>query len=151
MVYAMFSIGILGFIVWAHHMYMSKLQNNTLKLKTDTALLFQEQFKYLKTTHSYHLVDPSPWPAVASFGAFMITSGLVLYMHKFVGGWNLFVSGFLVTFYVMYTWWRDVIREATFEEQHSVAVQKGLRLGMILFIVSEIMFFFAFFLVFFSF
>jgi hypothetical protein len=30
--------------------------------------------------------------------------------------------------YVMYTWWRDVIREATFEEQHSVAVQKGLDL-----------------------
>jgi len=24
-------------------------------------LLYKEQFKYLKTTHSYHLVDPSPW------------------------------------------------------------------------------------------
>jgi cytochrome c oxidase subunit 3 len=49
----------------------------------------------------------------------------------------------------MYTWWRDVIREATFEEQHTVAVQKGLRLGMVLFIVSEVMFFFAFFWAFF--
>ena len=38
-------------------------------------LLFKEQFKYLKTTHSYHLVDPSPWPIVASFGAFMLTTG----------------------------------------------------------------------------
>ena len=132
---------------------MSVLQNKALKLANSQfdrgTLRFQEQFKYLKTTHSYHLVDPSPWPAVASLGAFMITSGLVLYMHKFVGGWNLFLSGFLVTFYVMYTWWRDVVREATFEEQHSVAVQKGLRLGMILFIVSEIMFFFAFFWAFF--
>ena len=45
-------------------------------------MLFQEQFKYLKTTHSYHLVDPSPWPAVASLGAFMITSGGVLYMVR---------------------------------------------------------------------
>ena len=26
-------------------------------------LLYKEQFKYLKTTHSYHLVDPSPWRA----------------------------------------------------------------------------------------
>ena len=26
-------------------------------------LLFKEQFKFLKTTHSYHLVDPSPWRA----------------------------------------------------------------------------------------
>ena len=49
-----------------------------------------------------------------------------------MGGWSLFQSGFIVTFYVMYTWWRDVIREATFEDQHSVVVQKGLRLGMIL-------------------
>ena len=117
----------------------------------NTQVFSINQFKYLKTTHSYHLVDPSPWPATASLGAFMITSGLVLYMHKFFGGWNLFISGFLVVFYVMYTWWRDVVREATFEEQHTVAVQKGLRLGMILFIVSEVMFFFVFFLVFFSF
>jgi hypothetical protein len=35
-------------------------------------LLLKEQFKYLKTTHSYHLVDPSPWPIVASLGAFML-------------------------------------------------------------------------------
>jgi cytochrome c oxidase subunit 3 len=66
-----------------------------------------------------------------------------------MGGWTLFQSGFLLTLYVMYTWWRDVIREATFEDQHTVAVQKGLRLGMILFIVSEVMFFFAFFWAFF--
>ena len=64
----------------------------------------------------------------------MLTSGLVLFMHKFVGGWDLFQTGFILIIYVMYTWWRDVIREATFEDKHSVAVQKGLRLGMILFI-----------------
>ena len=49
----------------------------------------------------------------------------------------------------MWVWWRDIIREAVLEEQHSFIVQKGLRLGMILFIVSEIMFFFAFFWAFF--
>lgn len=53
--------------------------------------------------------------------------------------------GGLVIFYVVYNWYRDIIREATFEEQHSIVVQNVLRLGMILFIVSEIMFFFAFF------
>jgi heme/copper-type cytochrome/quinol oxidase subunit 3 len=108
-------------------------------------LLLKEQFKFLKTTHSYHLVDPSPWPIVAALGAFMFTSGGVLYMHKFNGGWNLFSTGLITILYVMYTWWRDIVREATFEDQHSIVVQKGLRLGMILFIVSEIMFFFAFF------
>ena len=106
-------------------------------------------FKYIKTKHSYHLVDPSPWPFFASLGAFMLTLGGVLYMHKFNGGWDLFKTGFCIILYVMYTWWRDVIREATFEDSHTITVQKGLRLGMILFIVSEIMFFFAFFWAFF--
>jgi heme/copper-type cytochrome/quinol oxidase subunit 3 len=45
----------------------------------------------------------------------------------------------------MYVWWRDIIREGTFEGQHTMAVQQGLRQGVLLFIVSEIMFFFAFF------
>ena len=43
------------------------------------------------------------------------------------------------------SWWRDVIREATLEGCHTSRVLKGLKMGMILFIVSEIMFFFAFF------
>jgi cytochrome c oxidase subunit 3 len=49
----------------------------------------------------------------------------------------------------MVIWWRDVIRESTFQGHHTLAVQVGLRYGMILFIVSEIMFFFAFFWAFF--
>jgi len=110
----------------------------------------RNRFKYLKTKHSWHLVDPSPWPLVASLGAFFMTLGSVLYMNKFLGGAQLALVGISALLYVMYTWWRDIIREATFEEQHTQAVQRGLRLGMVLFIVSEIMFFFAFFLSFFS-
>ena len=120
-------------------------EKNTVK----KILFFKRQFNYLKTAHSYHLVDPSPWPILASLGAFMLTSGFVLYMHKFVGGWQLLVTGFILIIYIMFTWWRDVVREATFEDQHTITVQKGLRLGMILFIISEIMFFFAFFWAFF--
>lgn len=109
----------------------------------------REHFKYIKTRHSFHLVDPSPWPLVASIGALLLTTGGVLFMHKFQNGYYSFLSGFLIILYVMYTWWRDIVREATYEEQHTFAVQRGLRLGMILFIVSEIMFFFAFFWAFF--
>ena len=49
----------------------------------------------------------------------------------------------------MVVWWRDIIREATFEGQHTVQVQRGLRWGMARFIVSEVMFFVAFFWAFF--
>ena len=106
-------------------------------------------FNYLKTTHNFHLVDPSPWPLVASLGGWMLTTGGVLYMHKIQGGWFLFLTGVLTLILVMYTWWRDVIREATFEDKHTRIVQKSLRLGMVLFIVSEAMFFVSFFWAFF--
>jgi len=100
--------------------------------------------------HPFHLVDPSPWPFVGSFGALSLTFGGVMYMHNYSGGWTLFLSGFLTILFVMYSWWRDIIREGTFEGQHTFVVQKGLRMGMLLFIVSEIMFFFAFFWAFFD-
>jgi cytochrome c oxidase subunit 3 len=132
-----------------HTLNSVNLNKKVDKSTVQETLLFKEQFKYLKTAHSYHLVDPSPWPLLASLGGFMLTSGLVLYMHKFIGGWQLLITGFTLILYIMYTWWRDVVREATFEDQHSITVQKGLRLGMVLFIVSEVMFFFAFFWAFF--
>jgi cytochrome c oxidase subunit 3 len=128
---------------------LNSISNKREPLNLFINLYNKEQFKYLKTRHSFHLVDPSPWPLVAALGALMITTGGVMYMHKFQGGGLLFLTGFSTVLYVMFTWWRDIIREATFEEQHTFAVQRGLRLGMILFIVSEIMFFFAFFWAFF--
>jgi cytochrome c oxidase subunit 3 len=51
--------------------------------------------------------------------------------------------------FMMFVWWRDIIREGTFEGQHTKRVQLGLRMGVLLFIVSEIMFFFGFFWAFF--
>ena len=121
-------------------MYISRKKTNFLKSE-----LINSFFYYLKTRHSFHLVDPSPWPLVASLGALMLTTGSVLYLHQIEDGYNLFLTGLSVIFYVMFTWWRDIIREAMLEGQHTFSVQRGLRLGMILFIVSEVMFFFAFF------
>ena len=102
-------------------------------------------YEYIKTKHSWHLIDPSPWPILTSTGAFITTTGLVMYMHSYQNGWFVLFNGLIILLSSTYMWWRDVVREATFEEQHTYSVQRGLRLGMILFIVSEIMFFFAFF------
>lgn len=99
--------------------------------------------------HSFHLVDPSPWPIVSAFSALMLTFGGVLYMHGYSGGFFLVKFGFLMILFMMYCWWRDIIREATLEGQHTKSVQTGLKMGMILFILSEVMFFVAFFWAFF--
>jgi cytochrome c oxidase subunit 3 len=122
---------------------------NNLVLNNREFKFQNNNYKYIQTKHSWHLVDPSPWPLVASLGGFSMTSGGVLYMHNYIGGGNLLITGVLMVLYVMYTWWRDIVREATFEEQHTFSVQRGMRLGMILFIVSEVMLFFAFFWAFF--
>jgi cytochrome c oxidase subunit 3 len=105
--------------------------------------------KSAKHGHSFHLVDPSPWPLLGSLSAVMITFSGVAYMHGYIGGGSSLVLGFISLFVVLWGWWRDIVREATFEGQHTRSVQTGLRSGMILFIVSEVMFFVAFFWAFF--
>jgi len=99
--------------------------------------------------HPFHMVDPSPWPLVAAFSALLSTTGGVMYMHSYEGGGFALATGQLMILYSMYVWWRDIVREATFEGHHTQRVQVGLRYGVLLFIVSEIMFFFAFFWAFF--
>lgn len=95
--------------------------------------------------HQYHLVDPSPWPIVACIGLFFLTLGSAMFFHKKPFGEYIAIAGLLTVFYVMYVWWRDVIRESIAGKAHTALVRKGLRIGMGLFILSEVMFFFAFF------
>jgi heme/copper-type cytochrome/quinol oxidase subunit 3 len=99
--------------------------------------------------HLYHLVDPSPWPLVTAFSVFGMLVGGVMYMHSIVNGLFVLFIGLVVTVFCCILWWRDVIREATYEGHHTSVVQKGLRYGMVFFIVSEVMFFVAFFWAFF--
>lgn len=99
--------------------------------------------------HPFHLVDPSPWPLFTSLAAFATTFGGVMYMHSYEHGGLVLALGLSMVVYGMSVWWRDVIREATYEGHHTSRVQTGLRYGMILFIASEIMFFVAFFWAFF--
>jgi len=97
--------------------------------------------------HPYHLVDPSPWPAIGAVSAFALALGAIAYMH----GYPIWVTvpGILGILYTMVVWWRDVIKESN-EGYHTPIVQLGLRYGMILFIASEVMFFVAWFWAFFD-
>nr|ALO70744.1 cytochrome c oxidase subunit 3 [Neobisnius villosulus] len=93
--------------------------------------------------HPYHLVDVSPWPLLGALGAMITMIGLIKWFHFFNN--NLFMLGSLITTLVMYQWWRDVVREGTFQGLHTFQVTMGLRWGMILFITSEVFFFISFF------
>nr|YP_007183117.1 cytochrome c oxidase subunit III [Neophema chrysogaster]AFN22136.1 cytochrome c oxidase subunit III [Neophema chrysogaster] len=97
--------------------------------------------------HPYHMVDPSPWPILGAIAALLTTSGLTMWFHY--NSPQLLALGLLSTTLVMLQWWRDVVRESTFQGHHTPTVQKGLRYGMILFITSELFFFLGFFWAFF--
>nr|YP_009330853.1 cytochrome c oxidase subunit III [Emberiza siemsseni]APD83794.1 cytochrome c oxidase subunit III [Emberiza siemsseni] len=97
--------------------------------------------------HSYHMVDPSPWPILGAASALLTTSGLTMWFHY--NSPRLLILGLISTALVMFQWWRDIVRESTFQGHHTPTVQKGLRYGMALFITSEAFFFLGFFWAFF--
>jgi cytochrome c oxidase subunit 3 len=99
--------------------------------------------------HSFHLVDPSPWPIITAGCLFGLTSGTAMYFHDFQNGFELAKYSAIFIFFIMLLWFRDIVREGTFQGMHTVQVQNGLRLGVLLFITSEVLFFFSFFWAFF--
>jgi len=66
-------------------------------------------------------------------------------MKGFKYGLILLYLGLILLASTFFFWLRDVVREATYQGYHTKKVIKGLKLGMVLFIISEICFFLAFF------
>nr|UUC08031.1 cytochrome c oxidase subunit 3 [Exechonella vieirai] len=95
----------------------------------------------------FHLVEFSPWPLTGSLGALALTNGLTIWFHT--SQTSLIILGLTLIMITMFQWWRDVVREATYQGYHTSTTTKGLQTGMILFILSEVCFFFAFFWAFF--
>ncbi len=118
---------------------------------------------HAKPNHDYHIIDPSPWPILGSFGALIMAIGGVAYMQYLKGGslhffgldlsatfhiW-LLIIGLAIVLYTMFAWWSDTVKEA--QEGHQTrVVALHLRYGMIMFIASEVMFFVAWFWAFFD-
>nr|YP_010946562.1 cytochrome c oxidase subunit III [Jacobsonina aliena]WGO57280.1 cytochrome c oxidase subunit III [Jacobsonina aliena] len=97
--------------------------------------------------HPFHLVDQSPWPLTGAIGAMIMMTGLIKWFHQFNN--ELMFVGMSVMILTMIQWWRDIVREGTYQGLHTKFVTKGLRWGMILFIISEVFFFISFFWAFF--
>nr|UFK32155.1 cytochrome c oxidase subunit III [Michalowskiya breviprocessa] len=93
--------------------------------------------------HPFHLVDKSPWPLTGSLGLMTTLSGMVMWFHKLE--LVLMMMGTLMIGLTMIQWWRDVIRESTFQGLHTIKVTLNMKIGMILFILSEVLFFASFF------
>lgn len=117
---------------------------NPQGVEKNNAVMFRKS-----TRHPFHLVNASPWPFLTGFSALVFAAGSVLSFHYYSIAATIFILGFISVVTCSVCWWRDVIVEGFYNGDHSEYVQNGLKYGMILFIVSEILFFAGFFWAFF--
>jgi len=99
--------------------------------------------------HPFHLVSPSPWPIYTCIALLTLTTTGVLSMHNFSNASYFLMLALITVISSMSFWFRDIISEATYLGNHTLAVQRGINMGVILFIVSEALFFLAIFWAFF--
>nr|QHD19770.1 cytochrome c oxidase subunit III [Rodolia quadrimaculata] len=97
----------------------------------------------MSQNHPFHLVTYSPWPLLGSLATLSFMMSMINLFYNF--NYMFMFYNFLIILMIMFQWWRDVTRESTFQGFHTFKVVLGLRMGMILFIVSEIFFFVSFF------
>ncbi len=108
--------------------------------------------------HDYHILPPSINPFLGAFAAFAMLTGAVAWMAgpipillgsiEVSGPW-LFLIGFAAVLYTMFSWWSEMVEEGE-QGDHTAVVRIGLRYGFIFFIMSEVMFFVAWFWSFFK-
>nr|AZL93070.1 cytochrome c oxidase subunit 3 [Alloxysta sp. ZJUH_2016001] len=97
----------------------------------------------IKFNYPFHMVSISPWPLLTSLSIFItLTGSIIIFNYK-----NLMIIfiGMISIMLCSFQWWRDTIRESTYQGFHTKKVYNGLKLGMFLFIISELMLFFSFF------
>jgi cytochrome c oxidase subunit 3 len=116
-------------------------------------MVYKFNDKNIKTleyqAHPFHMVSPSPWPILTSISLLTLTTSGALSMHIFENISIIFFTSLFMVIYSMSLWFRDVIAEGTYLGHHTLAVQKGINIGVVLFIISEIFFFLDIFWAFF--
>lgn len=114
------------------------------------SLIFKRQ------RHLFHLVQPSQLPFLMAMTSFLFVSSVVFYWHNlnvmlcpydWHHEWIFHLSCYCFLIFIV-AWFLIIIYESALGH-HNKIVRNGLRFGIVLFIVSEIMFFFSLFWAFF--
>lgn len=93
---------------------------------------------------SYYVPHSAKWPIVGSIGLFIMMIGAANWLNGNATGPWFFTVGSIAVIVMITGWFADVIRESE-GGLYNRAVDISFRQGMIWFIISEIMFFAAFF------
>lgn len=97
----------------------------------------------IKINQPYFILNLSPWPILISFNIFnIIISNIILINFKL----NKFILiNLILIILISILWWRDIIRERTFQGNHNYFIINLIKFRIILFIISEIFLFISFF------
>src|SRR5690606_33988735 len=95
------------------------------------------------TADQYYVPHSSPWPIFGSVTLFVLMMGVVGFLNDWVGGWA-FIPGAVLLAMLFFGWFWTVIGENQ-KGMYNLDVDRSFRMGMIWFIMSEVMFFKVFF------
>jgi len=101
------------------------------------------KFRMKNKFHPFHIVTLRPWPIIRARLAWAITLIATINLNR---KFNLLTLIVLISICRRaYFWWKDTTREAILQGFHQYFVTRGLKAGIILFILSEVLFFLSFF------
>lgn len=97
----------------------------------------------IKINQPYFILNLSPWPILIAINTFnLIISNIIIINFKF----NLIsIINLIIIIIISILWWRDIIRERTFQGNHNFYIINLIKFRIILFIISEIFLFISFF------
>jgi cytochrome c oxidase subunit 3 len=106
----------------------------------------------MSETQRYYVPHSSVWPIIGSVALFLTAFGAASFIHQSTGkvadaghfGAPIFYIGLAALAFMMFGWFGAVIRESL-QGLVSRQLDRSYRMGMLWFIVSEVMFFAAFF------
>nr|AKM70018.1 cytochrome oxidase subunit III [Phloeomyzus passerinii] len=97
----------------------------------------------MKINQPYFILNLSPWPIMMSLNLFnFLISNIMMMNYNFN---LLLINNMIIILLIMMTWWRDIIRESTFQGKHNFFIMNLIKFSMILFIISEMFLFISFF------
>ena len=92
----------------------------------------------------YFVPNPSLYPFILSSGLLLMTSWFIFNISHYAAGPWMMLTGFLGVLYVLFGWFGKVIGESEGGMYHNWE-DRSFRVGMVVFISSEVAFFSAFF------
>nr|YP_010884436.1 cytochrome c oxidase subunit III [Adelges cooleyi]WIW75848.1 cytochrome c oxidase subunit III [Adelges cooleyi] len=97
----------------------------------------------MKMNQPYFILNLSPWPIISSINIFnMMISNLMMMNYKMN---MILILNLMLMILISSLWWRDIIRESTFQGNHNFFIMNLIKFSMIMFIISELFLFISFF------